>query len=94
MDREGNLYFSDLDHLGVNRRSADGRISIVIRDPRLHWVDAPAIDGAGDLWLPVPQIDRAAAFNHGLSQVRWPIQLFRLQLTAAAGPDSSRVPAR
>jgi len=80
MDRSGNFYFTDLAHSGVKRRSPSGKIITLVEDPRLHWIDAPAIDEQGYLWLPVPQIDRAAAFNHGESKVHLPVQLFRFKL--------------
>ncbi len=32
------------------------------------------------MWLPVPQMDRVALFNAGTSKIRWPIQLFRIDL--------------
>lgn len=80
MDRRGNLYFSDLAHDSIMRRSPDGRITQLIQDPRLHWVDAPFLDGHDTLWLPVPQLDRAAPFNDGISRIHFPVQLLRLKL--------------
>ena len=78
MDRLGNLYFTDLAHNAVKRRSPDGTISTVVQDQRLHWADALFLDSAGALWVPVPQIDRAAVFNGGTSRIQFPVQLFRL----------------
>jgi len=80
MDRDGSLYFTDLAENSLKRRSPDGAIATVIRDPRLHWIDAPFIDPQHVIWLPVPQLDRVALFNGGKSQVQWPVQLFRLAL--------------
>ncbi|MFI6098093.1 SMP-30/gluconolactonase/LRE family protein [Lentzea sp. NPDC051213] len=80
MDRKGNLYFSDLARNSVARRSPGGRITEVVQDPRLHWTDAPFLDARNNLWLPVPQLDRAAPFNGGTSRIRFPVQLFRLAL--------------
>jgi hypothetical protein len=90
MAPNGDLYFTDLAENAVKRRTADGRIETVVRDPRLHWVDAPYLDGKGTLWLPVPQLDRVALFHHGASKIVWPIQLFRLSLGAAAAKSSAR----
>jgi sugar lactone lactonase YvrE len=77
MDRRGNLYFTDLAEDALKRRAPDGAITTLVRDPRLHWVDAPFIDGAGALWLPVPQMDRVALFQSGEPKTQWPVQLFR-----------------
>jgi hypothetical protein len=80
MDDAGNLYFTDLADSSLKRRAADGTISTIVTDPNLHWVDAPFIDESGAIWLPVPQLDRAALFHGGQSKVRWPVRLYTLQL--------------
>ncbi|MBJ7308668.1 L-dopachrome tautomerase-related protein [Rugamonas sp. CCM 8940] len=80
MDRQGNLYFTDLKTNSLMRRTPNGNVSTVLRDDRLHWVDAPVIDQRNRIWLPVPQMDRNALFNGGRSKVRWPIMLYTLQL--------------
>jgi hypothetical protein len=83
MASNGDLYFTDLAENAVKRRSFDGNIQTVVSDPRLHWVDAPYLDGEGLLWLPVPQLDRTGIFRGGTSKIAWPIQLFRLTLNGA-----------
>lgn len=80
MDAKGNLYFTDLKTSSLRKRAPDGSISTVIQDDRLHWVDAPMIDRANRIWLPVPQMDRGALFNKGVSKMQWPVTLFTLQL--------------
>lgn len=84
MDRHGNLYFTDLKESSLKKRTPDGTVTTVLRDERLHWVDAPAIDAANRIWLPVPQMDRGALFNGGVSRVRWPVMLYTLQLEGGA----------
>jgi sugar lactone lactonase YvrE len=80
MDGNGELYFTDLAENALKRRGTDGRVTTILRDPRLHWVDAPFIDADRNIWLPVAQMDRVALFNGGQSRTRWPVQLFRLPL--------------
>jgi hypothetical protein len=58
MDHKGDLYFTDLAVDTLRCRLADGTIKTIIQDERLHWADAPFIDAARRLWLPVPQMDR------------------------------------
>lgn len=82
MDSSGDLYFTDLAANALRKRAADGTVTTLLVSPELHWVDAPFIDANRVLWLPVPQIDRAAMFNGGTSHIRWPIKLFRLPLGA------------
>jgi hypothetical protein len=83
MDANGDLYFSDLATSTIKRRSADGTITSILHDQRLHWVDAPFIDAQHQLWTPVPQMDRTAIFQGGRSRVQWPVRLYRLTLPAA-----------
>lgn len=79
MAPNGDLYFTDLAANAVRKRAADGTVSLVVQDPRLHWVDAPFLDADGDLWLPTPQMDRVALFQGGRSRTQWPVSLFRLR---------------
>jgi hypothetical protein len=69
MDPNGDFYFSDLATNSVKRRTADGKITTLVQDKCLHWVDALEIDDQHRLWLPVPQLDRAAIFRGGSSQI-------------------------
>jgi len=80
MDADGSLYFTDLAACALKRRAPDGTITTLVRDGRLHWVDAPFIDDARTIWLPTPQLDRVALFHHGTSQVQWPVRLYRFSL--------------
>ncbi len=80
MDANGDFYFSDLATNSVKRRTPDGKITTLVHDKRLHWVDALEIDDQHRLWLPVPQLDRVAIFHQGKSQIKWPIQLFWVPL--------------
>jgi sugar lactone lactonase YvrE len=81
MDANGDFYFSDLAANSVKRRTPDGKITTLVQDKRLHWVDALEIDDQHRLWLPVPQLDRAAIFHGG---IEWPIRLFRVQLPGSS----------
>ncbi|WP_244143663.1 major royal jelly family protein [Burkholderia ubonensis] len=85
MGADGSLYYTPLADNSLMRRAPDGTISMLARDERLRWTDAPFLDGNGRIYLPVPQIDGAPAFNHGRSTVRFPVALYRLDL-----PDGLR----
>ncbi|HEX4361689.1 MAG TPA: hypothetical protein VH141_29410 [Pseudonocardia sp.] len=80
LDAAGDLYFTDLAQDALRCRRPDGQVSTLVRDPRLHWADAPVLDADHTIWLPVPQLDRAALFQHGTSAVHRPVQLFRYPL--------------
>ncbi|WP_211960430.1 L-dopachrome tautomerase-related protein [Cupriavidus plantarum] len=78
MDPSGNIVYSDLASNALIRISPEGDTQTVIVDSRLHWVDAPAFDSRGRLYLPVPQLDRIGLFNGGEDRVRRPVRLYRL----------------
>jgi hypothetical protein len=85
MAADGTLYFTDLAQDAVMKRTPDGRVTTLVQDSRLHWVDAPVLAG-GFIWLPVPQIDRVPLFHQGRSKVQWPIRLYRYPVEPPARP--------
>ena len=82
MGADGSLYYTPLADNSLMRRAPDGTLSMLARDKRLRWVDAPFLDGHGHIYLPVPQIDGAPVFNHGHSTVHYPVNIFRIDLPA------------
>jgi sugar lactone lactonase YvrE len=82
MDAEGNLYFSTLADNSIRKRTPQGAVTVIIQDPRLHWVDAMFITEDGLLLMPAAQLDRVGLFNGGRSSVQWPVSLFALDLHA------------
>jgi hypothetical protein len=82
MDKTGDLYFTDLATCAVCRRSPDGIVTTVVQDERLHWADAPFIDEARRLWLPVPQMDRSSLFVGADRPREWPVCLYWVHLPA------------
>lgn len=79
LDAKGNLFYTELRTSSLMKRAPDGKVTTVLRDPRLHWVDAPTI-AAGRIWLPVPQMDRVAVFNGGASKVQQPVTLYSIDM--------------
>ena len=76
---DGTLYLDDVENDSVLSLDPGRRLATIIRDPRLHWADAPFLQG-GVLTLPVPQLDRAAVFHHNHSQIQYPVGLYALHL--------------
>jgi hypothetical protein len=86
MDKQGNFYFSDLATDTLKRISVSGKTETIVSDPALHWVDAPAFDRQGRIYLPAAQVDRVGLFNDGKSKVQWPLRVYRM--------DPARKPAQ
>ena len=86
---DGTLYLTDIENDSVLSLTPDRVLTTIIRDARLHWADAPFLHD-GTLTLPVSQLDRASAFHHGRSQVRFPVELFDLRVAPARTPNAPR----
>jgi sugar lactone lactonase YvrE len=82
IDADGNLYVADADQKRVLKVTPTGQSSTLVQSPDLIWVDAMWIDHAGNLWLPVPQMNRTAGFQKGIETVRFPVQLYKLPIGA------------
>lgn len=78
MDAGGNLYFTDLAANAIRRLTPDRQVQTILVDERLHWADAPSLDGHGRLYLPVPQMDRVGLFHDGQSRIEQPVRIYRL----------------
>lgn len=90
---DGTLYLNDLENDSILSLSPQRVLTLLVSDPRLHWADAPFLAPDGTLTVPVPQIDRAAPFHHGHSQIQFPVMLYTLKpaaLTAVPAPLASR----
>jgi hypothetical protein len=80
IDAEGTIYLSDVDKLRILKIAPNGRVSTLISDPKLTWVDAMWIDDHGNLLLPAAQLNRGSGLNNGVDAVQQPISLYRLPL--------------
>jgi len=80
IDAAGNIYVSDTDREPVIKITPVGKVSTLIQDPRLLWVDAMWMDDAGDLWMPTAQLNRMAPFQGGTSKVEFPVHVYKLRI--------------
>ena len=82
IDAAGVIYASDTDALRILRIAPDGAVSTLVQDPRLVWGDAMWIDEQGGLWIPAAQMNRAKIMNGGTSAVKFPTEIYRLDIGA------------
>lgn len=86
IDSEGNIYASDINTRSIKRITPEGKVSTVVSDPRLVWIDAMWVsDGA--LWMPSGQINRTPATTGGKpSTVEYPVKIYKLPLPIKPSP--------
>ncbi len=80
IDKAGNVYVSDTDHDAVLKVTPAGKVSTLVQDPRLVWVDAMWITPDGKLWMPAAQMNRTPLFNDGKMTVSYPMQVFTVDI--------------
>jgi acetyl esterase len=78
IDREGRIYFTDVERNAVSRIRPGGELEILVSDPRLRWPDALAFDREGNLYVTVAQFHLLPGFNSGSDRSAPPFQVFRL----------------
>lgn len=89
---DGTLYLDDVEDDSILALSPDRSLRLVLHDPRLHWPDAPFLGPDGMLTVPVSQLDRAAPFRHGHSQIRFPVAMYALQPASSAPAPGASAP--
>jgi sugar lactone lactonase YvrE len=82
IDAAGNLYVADANQKRVLKVTPQGQSSTLVQSPDLIWVDAMWIDKGGNLWMPVPQMNRTAGFQRGVESVKFPVHLYKLPIGA------------
>jgi len=80
IDAQGNIYVGNAERSRIERYAPNGRMSVVIQDPRLVWPDAMWIDDRGGLLIPGSQMNRTAGLNGGKERTVFPVKVYRLPL--------------
>lgn len=90
MAADGTVFVSDTDTQRIVRVAPDGTMSTLVQDPRLIWVDAMWLDGQGRLWIPAAQLNRLAVFQGGTARVRFPVEVYTLDVGAKPPANDHR----
>lgn len=78
MDKQGNLYLSDLRDGAIQRRTPNGRIELVASDPRIQWPDSFAQGPDGAIYFSCSHIHHMARYNGGQSARTMPYMIFKV----------------
>jgi Major royal jelly protein len=78
---DGTIYVSNTDAHRISALDPTGRLSTLVEDSRLSWVDAMWI-ADGKLWMPAAKLHLTSTFQGGEDRVRSPIQVLGLEIDA------------
>jgi sugar lactone lactonase YvrE len=78
LDAKEQLYFMDMEQNAIYRRKSDGRIALVVVDPRLIWPDTMTIGPDQYLYVTASQHDRRAEFHDGRELRQQPYGVYRV----------------
>lgn len=78
MDRDGNVYVSDLAGSAVGLTGSDGGYRQLVSDARLSWPDAFSFGPDGTLYGVANQLHRSATLNAGTDETQPPFLIFRI----------------
>ena len=76
----GNHYFTNLQHYGVDVLTVSGELKPLVRDPRIDWPDNVALDGNGYLYMAVNQLHKTPVFTGGEDEGKPPYYIYRVKL--------------
>ena len=78
IDREGNVYVTDVGEGAVGVSTADG-YRVLARDPRMIWPDGLAFGPDGLLYVTISQFGRMPLVNDGQDKGQPPYVVLRLR---------------
>ena len=91
IDAAGTIYMSQVNTRSVMAIAPDGKVTTLISDPRLRWVDAMWIDKDGFLYMPAAQLDKTSANLAGApAQIEYPVHVWKMQLGQKPAPNDHR----
>ena len=91
IDAAGTIYMSQVNTRSVMAIAPDGKVTTLISDPRLRWVDAMWIDKDGFLYMPAAQLDKTSANLAGApAQIEYPVHVWKMQIGQKPAPNDHR----
>lgn len=91
IDAGGNIYMSKVTNRSVMRVAPDGKVTTLVSDPRLTWIDAMWVSDQGDLYMPAAQLDRTSANLAGApAQIEYPAKIYKIAIQAKPAPNDHK----
>jgi sugar lactone lactonase YvrE len=79
MDRNQNIYLSDLQRDGVSRLTPDRKLETLVTDRRLQWPDTFSEGPDGSIYVTASHINESPMFNNGKSTRSTPYGVFKFK---------------
>ncbi|WP_156309481.1 SMP-30/gluconolactonase/LRE family protein [Sphingobacterium endophyticum] len=79
-DRLGNIYLTTSIDYSIRRLTPDGKLEIVVQDPRLLWPDSLGVGSDGYLYFSCAQMQLLAQWNEGKDMVQYPYEVYRVKV--------------
>jgi sugar lactone lactonase YvrE len=79
MDRNQNIYLSNLQQDGVSRLTTDRKIETVVTDHRIQWPDTFTEGPDGSIYVTASHINESPMFNNGKSTRTAPYAVFKFK---------------
>ena len=83
-DLAGNVYVADVEHGAVMRMAPDGRLTTLVRSPRIRWAESLWFDPDGWLYVSDSAMPEVLMRSRGQIKERGPYHVFRFRPTGAA----------
>ena len=79
-DKEGNIYLTNSLDYSVSRLTPEGKLEIIVQDPRILWPDSLGIGSDGFLYFSCAQMQLLPQWNNGKDMVKYPYQVYRVKV--------------
>ncbi|MBF9219624.1 SMP-30/gluconolactonase/LRE family protein [Hymenobacter ruricola] len=80
IDAANNVYLTSFEQSALLRRTPDGKIETLVKDPRLQWPDTYSFGADGTLYVTNSAIHKTPNWNKGVGQHRQPFRIFKMAL--------------
>jgi DNA-binding beta-propeller fold protein YncE len=78
-DQEGNHYFTNIMHNGIDVLTNKGELKPLIRDTRIDWPDNVALGQNNSIYITVNQLHKSPAFTGSKDQGKAPYFIYRIK---------------
>lgn len=83
-DSDGNIYLTDVEHGGLARVSADGRLQTLFHASRIRWADGLSFGPGGYLYIADSNLGELMMQSRAHMQRQAPYFIYRIQLGVSA----------